>query len=181
MIGALKNLGFHPVDGCDLGVEQVRAAVAAGFMVERKGGLDFLNGRSGLAWVSAIDVLEHIERIDLPRLLQAAYESLREHGVFVARFPNPGSPFFGAIQFGDPTHCNILGPGALAVLLSRVGFCRVQVLPARPMPHGLRSALRSSVWRVAEAAMYVARLAETGALGGPLTENCLVIARKPSS
>jgi SAM-dependent methyltransferase len=179
LVGALSNLGFSPVEGCDVGTEQVHAAQAAGLAVENADGLEFLRRRTGLTWVSAFDVLEHIPVGDLPRLLVAIHDSLRSRGVFVARFPNPSSPFFGAIQFGDPTHCNVVGPAALAVLLKRAGLTTAVVLPTRPMPHGIRSATRAAVWRIAEGLMYVARLAETGTLGGPLTQNCILIARKP--
>jgi SAM-dependent methyltransferase len=178
LVGALSNLGFSPVEGCDLGTEQVRAARAAGLAVEKADGLAFVRERTGLTWVSAFDVLEHIPATELPSLLASIYASLRRQGVFVARFPNPSSPFFGAIQFGDPTHCNVIGPGALAVLLKRAGFTTTHVLPARPMPHGIKSMTRAVLWRMIEGLLHVARVAETGSPGGPLTQNCLVIACK---
>jgi SAM-dependent methyltransferase len=177
-LGALANLGFSPVEGCDRGIEQVRAAMAAGFAVEHTDGLSFVKARCGLAWVSAFDVLEHVAESDLPELLAAICRSLSDDGVFVARFPNPSSPFFGAIQFGDPSHRNIVGPGALAVLLRRAGFATWKFMPVRPTPHGIKSTIRSVVWRLVEALLYVARVAETGSVGGPLTQNCLVVARK---
>lgn len=91
--------------------------------------------------------------------------------------PNGESPLAGRIIYGDYTHETAFTQSSIAQVLRAAGFGGVTCLPVRPVVYGVRSALRAVAWRVIEAAIIVAIVAETGPVHPIVTQNLLVVAR----
>lgn len=91
--------------------------------------------------VIALDVLEHLTTQEIVDTLAEAARLLRPGGVFVARFPNGGSPFGRHIQYGDLTHVSVLGTGAVKRLVAESPLTLVAVRNAARPVHGKRSAI----------------------------------------
>lgn len=149
LIAALRNIGFSNVIGVDGSEEQVSAAKASGIPVMFGDVTEFLMKTENLFDVIlAIDLLEHLEAEDLLDTTLSAFDCLAPGGIFVARLPNPQSPFGGAIAFGDLTHRTHLAPSAALQLFRLSGFLEIEILPCSPAPAGWRRYVRRKLWRV---------------------------------
>ena len=179
---AWKALGFAPVSGCEIGAEQIRAGRAAGMDIEEEDGLAFLRKSRDQALVTAFDVLEHLDAAVCDALLDAAFHALRAGGWLVVQFPNAASPFFGTVQYADPTHRTVLGAPVVAAKLRKIGFRDVRAFESGPVPHGVASRLRLAAWQGIRSVIKIFNVIETGSPGeGPHTRVCLVAAQRPSA
>ena len=77
--------------------------------------------------VVAFDVIEHLEKDELPGFFAAVHRVLKPGGAFVARFPNGDSPFGRRYQHGDLTHKTVIGAGMVQHLAAMSGFTVVAV------------------------------------------------------
>jgi SAM-dependent methyltransferase len=98
--------------------------------------------------ITAIDVLEHLRLDQLREMLATAARLLTPDGVFIARFPNGASPFFGAYQHGDLTHTMALTPNALRQVAEGAALRIVGIHNPRSIPPGLRGLKRRAVHAV---------------------------------
>jgi hypothetical protein len=179
---ALQSLGFDPVGGCEIGVEQLAASRLAGLRVSDEDAIAFAMRQPPQALITAFDLLEHLEEPDGLALLDAVYRSLSPGGWFVLQCPNAASPFFGSVQYGDPTHRSVIGPGTLTARLRKVGFGRIVMMESEPVPHGPVSLARALLWRGLHVAMRLYEAIETGNVnGGPYTRVLLAAAAKAAA
>ena len=109
-------------------------------------------------------------------MLALCRTSLRPGAALVIQVPNGESPFAGRIIYGDYTHETAFTQASMGQVLRAAGFGSVTCLPVRPVVYGIRSALRAAAWRVIEAAIIVAIVAETGPVRPIVTQNLLVVA-----
>ena len=72
--------------------------------------------------IVAFDVLEHIDKNGLVKVLSEAHSALVEEGRLIARFPNGASPFGRYYQNGDITHETALTDRMLGQLGLKTGF-----------------------------------------------------------
>ena len=177
---ALRSLGFEPVVGCEIGAEQLRAGRALGMEMSEEDAVSFVQRLAPQALVTAFDVIEHLEPAYAGALFAAVRNNLRAGGWLVVQCPNAASPFFGSVQYADPTHRTVFGPGILSTELRKAGFADIQVFESSPVPHGFVSAARALLWMGVRGALRAVEAIETGGLGGgPYTRVLLVAARKP--
>jgi SAM-dependent methyltransferase len=176
---ALRVLGFAPVIGCEIGAQQLRACREAGLQVVDEDAVTFAKRLPPQALVTALDIIEHLEEAEGEALLSAIQNGLRPGGWLVVQCPNPASPFFGSVQYGDPTHRAVIGPGSLLAKLRRAGFARVVILESEPVPHGPKSVVRALLWKGIRSGMRLYDAIETGSMnGGPYTRVLLAAAEK---
>jgi 2-polyprenyl-3-methyl-5-hydroxy-6-metoxy-1,4-benzoquinol methylase len=183
LVRELFSAGYSRAEGLDVSPEQVAIAQAAGLTQVRLGDLHELadETRSGYDAVIATDVLEHLDKEEVLRTFDSVVAALRPGGCFIARVPNAGSPFGGAIRYGDFTHETWFTERSVRQLANAAGFAEVAAYPCRPPVHGWKSGLRHGVWRGFEGLMKVAYGAETGVTRGAiLTQNLIFVTRRPA-
>jgi SAM-dependent methyltransferase len=101
--------------------------------------------------IVAIDVFEHIEKIQLEELLSQVRLKLKPGGVLLARFPNADSPFGLVNQNGDFTHVTALGSYKVEYLAKKNGF-EIQYIGGESYPifcgnlkHGIHRAISNPI------------------------------------
>jgi len=130
----IRNLGWDYA-GTEMDVNLVARANDFGisaYMADTP--FEVLAAEKTLDVVIALDVLEHMTLDGVTALLSRARRFLKPDGRFIARFPSGDSPFSGAIQYGDVTHCSIIGSGIVQQLCIACGYRAVQIrAPALPL------------------------------------------------
>ena len=98
--------------------------------------------------IFALNILEHLDKDKLLRVLEAVYRSLRPGGTLVAMVPNATSPFGGMTRYWDITHHNAFTPSSIRQLTRMAGFGQVaEFRECGPVPHGFVSVARYVLWQ----------------------------------
>lgn len=99
--------------------------------------------------IFALNILEHLDKDTLVRVLEAANRVLRPRGTLVAMVPNATSPFGGMTRYWDITHYNAFTPSSVRQLARLVGFGEAaQFRECGPVPYGVVSSIRYGLWQV---------------------------------
>ncbi|MEM6274515.1 MAG: class I SAM-dependent methyltransferase [Myxococcota bacterium] len=182
VLGALERLGFSPLHGCEIDEKQAQLLDAIETLtVKMQSAPKFLESfdEGSLSWISAFDVLEHMGSEDVVSVLRLAHSRLRTEGVLVIQVPNAGSPFFGSVQYGDPTHQTVFARGALEALLRDAGFESITVRETGPVPKGFLGTVRTGLWHGAKSLFSALNAVETGVLkAGPWSRVMIAVARR---
>jgi SAM-dependent methyltransferase len=184
--GALVYFARRAGYGCTAGVdgspEQVAEARRLGIEGVQLGDvMDALTALpdDSLDVVVAFDLIEHFSKDELLPLVDEVRRVLKPGGRWIIHTPNAESPFFGRIRYGDITHEQAFTTTSLSQLLLASGIRTVAFFEDTPVVHGVRSAVRYAVWKVARALLRLYLAAETGSSGsGVLTQNLLAVAVK---
>lgn len=184
VLDAAQRAGYRNLAGVDASPQQVEAARRLGIPGVRQG--DLLQALGELApgshdLVIAFDVLEHFTKDETLGFVDAVLRVLRPGGRWLIHVPNGESPFAGRIRYGDFTHEQAFTRGSLTQLLLACGFERVACYEDAPIAHGLRSAVRSVLWRFIRLGLRLYLAAETGDSGRDaiFSQNLLAVAVKP--
>lgn len=177
--------GYTRIRGVDQSPQQVALASELGIENVEEAALQEALARQESGSVdSAImfDVIEHVARGELLALCAEVLRVLKPGGRWIIHTCNAGSPFFGAVRYGDLTHELAFTDGSITRLLLTSGFCNVRCFEDRPVLHGAKSAVRRALWTLIRALLRLYDLAETGASSkhSILSRNFLVVATKPA-
>lgn len=179
----LRAAGYRNACGVDVSAEQVEAARRLGlenvFLGDAR---EFLDAHpAAFECVTAFDLLEHLTKNEVLDLLEAIRRALKPGGLLLLRAPNADGPFGGKIRYSDFTHEQAFTPSSIRQVLAASGFARGEVLAEGPRVHGVVSAARWVIWKVASLFLLLYLGAETGRLRGHiLTQNLIAAARKPA-
>lgn len=178
LVEQLLMHGYVAARGIDISPQQVELAHAAGVHSVECGDYREMLGtyRGELAAVVATDFLEHFAKDEVLSVFDDVRHALAPGGVFVARSPNATSPFFGNYQFSDFTHEVAFTPRSFAQLAATAGFRRTHAFACPPIAHGVKSHVRSLLWRAVSSALKLALAAETGTTGHIVTQNFIGVA-----
>lgn len=175
--------GYRNLTGVDGSPEQVEAAHRLGVPGVRQG--DLLPALAAAPdesqdVVVAFDLLEHLTREELLRVVDDVRRVLRPGGRWLIHTPNGESPFVGRIRYGDLTHEQAFTRNSLSQLLLSSGFAKLEFHEDVPVVHGPASALRYALWRLIRAGLRVYVAAETGSTerDAVFTQNLLAVAWK---
>lgn len=98
--------------------------------------------------IFALNILEHLDKDTLVRVLDAAHRALRPGGTLVAMVPNATSPFGCMTRYWDITHFNAFTPSSFRQLARLCGFSDViELRECAPVPHGVTSSIRYLLWQ----------------------------------
>jgi 2-polyprenyl-3-methyl-5-hydroxy-6-metoxy-1,4-benzoquinol methylase len=97
--------------------------------------------------IVANDLLEHIPKEDVPKLLKLINDSLKNEGIFLMRTPNMGNPFAIYSRYKDFTHEVGFTDKSLYQVFWTAGFRDIQILPYRR--HTKRSFKRFIEFKIA--------------------------------
>jgi SAM-dependent methyltransferase len=163
-----KEQGYTNIEGVDLSPEQVCIARQVIPNVLQENALAFLQrhpGKFGL--ITGFDIIEHFDKPEVMRFLDAAHAGLEPGGRLILQTPNSDSPMGMAVRYGDFTHEVCFNPNSLGRLMRLAGFERIEARETGPVPwgYGLRSTLRAGLWQCFRAALKLWNVAEVGHAG----------------
>lgn len=178
----LREQGFTNIRGIDGSLEQVAAAQNLGIRnVEVADARTYLRQhRESFQIISALSVLEHLDRQEMFELLDDVVRALRPGGLFLAVVPNSLSPFGSRVRYGDIMHEQSFTPGSIVQICAIVGLEPVAILERGPVVHGLKSGVRWVIWQIIRGFILLYLLAEAADYRWRVyTQDVRVVARKP--
>lgn len=186
LLYALQQAGYRNAYGVDTSPEQVEAARHLGIHGVRQGDVMATlaaTPAASLDVVVAFDVIEHFTKDELIPLVDEVLRILKPGGRWIIHTPNAESPFSGRVHYGDFTHELAFTRVSLNQLLRASGFERVDCFEDRPVPHGVKSAVRAVLWRVIRAGLLGYVAIETGGFDrcAVFSQNLLAVAYKANA
>jgi 2-polyprenyl-3-methyl-5-hydroxy-6-metoxy-1,4-benzoquinol methylase len=160
---SLQSNGYSNAHGIDLNAQQVEVGTSLGVKNLRCGdSRKFLAGESeSFELISAIDVLEHIPKMQVLDFLGLVYTALAPGGTFVCQVPNSAA-FFTPLFYMDFSHETPFTACSLKQALELAGFGGANVAAMGPVIHGARSALRFLLWKAISAGLRFVQTVEGG-------------------
>ena len=177
----LSKQGYKNLKGVDVSVEQVNAAQLKGLTFIVKDDLfKFLASTESesLDVVVMLDVIEHLTKPELMVISDEVHRVLSLSGKWIIHCPNAASPFFGSVRYGDWTHEQAFTAESLRQIAKAASFKKIDSYEDRPIPHGLKSILRLSLWYFIRTFWQVFSFVETGASEHILSRNFLSVIGK---
>ena len=183
LISTLRGAGFVHCEGVDRSPEQVARALKAGVQANLGDATQYLESRPvTYDLVTAIDVVEHLQKDELLTLLDAIFAALKPGGRLIIQTPNAGSPWGMKVRYGDLTHEIALETESLGQALRVTGFAAIEARECEPFVHGPLSALRWLMWRCLRTLLWAWNVIETGSSCGAVYTRVFVAkADKPRS
>jgi cyclopropane fatty-acyl-phospholipid synthase-like methyltransferase len=183
LLHVLRGTGYTNARGVDGSPEQVAAARRLGVAGVEQG--DLLSAlaathNASLDVVVAFDVIEHFTKDELVALVDEVFRVLRPGGRWIIHAPNAEGPFGGRMRHWDFTHELAFTRASLTQLLMSSGFTRVACYEDRPVPHGVKSAVRAALWALIRAGLLLILAVETGAFqkAAIFSQNLLAVAER---
>ena len=122
----------------------------------------------------ALNILEHLTKDDLAKVLDQSKRVLRDGGHLIAMVPNATSPFGAMTRYWDITHHQAFTPSSVQQLMRVFGFSKVEFAEWGPRVHGVISCCRYLLWQFIRATIYLRLMIETGSgKGGIYTADML--------
>jgi 2-polyprenyl-3-methyl-5-hydroxy-6-metoxy-1,4-benzoquinol methylase len=180
LIYCLKKHGYHNIQGVDISNEQVELSHKFGLNEVRCQNIDaFLDEKINTFDVLfLIDILEHLDKGQLLKLLDKVNSALRFGGIVVIHVPNAEGIFGGKSRYSDLTHETSFTSQSISQALTACGFTNVRCFEDKPVIHGLPSFVRYVLWQLFTLPYRILLLAETGIGKCILSQNMLVSAEK---
>ncbi len=183
LIHVARQMGYRNLRGVDGSPEQVAAARRLGIEGVAQG--DVMEALSeqpdgSLDCVVAFDLIEHFTKNELIGLVDEVCRVLKPDGRWIIHAPNAESPFGMRIRYGDITHELAFTRTSLAQLLLSSGFSKMTCYEDQPIPHGIKSTVRWTLWKVFRNLLRLYVAAETGdsGCGAIFSQNLLCVAFK---
>lgn len=174
----LTSRAYRNVAGVDISPDQVRRARQVIPEVYEANVLEFLEAHPGEHdLLTALDLIEHLNKDEASRFLDACFAALRPGGRLILQTANADSPFGMAIRYGDLTHEICFNVNCLTRLLALHGFTDIKARETGPLPWGysFTSTARWLLWQGIRMGGILWNLVETGYRGdGVLTRNFLI-------
>lgn len=162
----IREAGYCDSAGIDTSAEQVALARSLGLdRVEEGDIVAHIRNVAEATYdvVVAFDVLEHFTRSEVLDLLGSIKRIVKPGGKIIAHVPNGSSPFVGSVLYGDFTHELAFTEQSLQQVATALGFVQIRCYEDRPVPHGLKSKIRSILWRLLRLCFRFIDTVETGA------------------
>lgn len=183
LIHVAREAGYRNVQGVDGSLEQVLAAERLGIEgVRHADVMEALAGKgnTSLDCVVSFDLIEHFTKDELIFLVDEVHRVLKPAGRWIIHTPNAESPFGMRMLYSDLTHELALTRTSLSQLMLSSEFSRVDCFEDRPVPHGLKSAVRWVLWKCIRSMWRLYLAVETGEIrkDAIFSQNFLAVALK---
>ncbi len=177
-----KRMGYTNIIGVDISPEQAKLASQVTPMVEEANVLDWLEAHpASLDLITGYDIVEHFQKDEVLRFLDACCSALKPGGKLILQTPNADSPWGTVHRYNDFTHEVGFNPNALSRLLALTGFQYIESRESGPIPYGnsIKSSIRYCIWQAIRGVLKLWNLAETGSAGsGVFTRVFLIVGTK---
>ncbi|MEM2057463.1 MAG: class I SAM-dependent methyltransferase [Thermoproteota archaeon] len=180
LLYGLKQLGYTNMIGIDISSEQVELAKKIWPNIVQGDAIEFLqNHPNSFDLIVAFDFIEHFRKEEIFSILDVFLAALRPGGRLILSTPNAESPL-PTDCWWDFTHEVCFTSNSMKQILQVVGFEKVEILPAEPVPHGWFSTVRWALWQILKMLIYFYNLVETSRPGsGVFTRTMIATALKP--
>jgi 2-polyprenyl-3-methyl-5-hydroxy-6-metoxy-1,4-benzoquinol methylase len=178
LLYCLKQSGYENIKGVDISEEEVSIAKSRGIDVLHKDIFDYLekvDERFDVVFV--VDVLEHLDKSSLFRLLKLIQNVLTNRGVVIAQVPNAEGVFGMRIRYGDITHEQSFTSKSIVQILTSIGFGDIVIEELSPIGKGFKGIVRKALWQMLVFPFRIILLLETGSKKHFLSQNILFHAR----
>jgi 2-polyprenyl-3-methyl-5-hydroxy-6-metoxy-1,4-benzoquinol methylase len=171
-----KKRGYSNLLGVDISPGQVQLARCVTNGVTQGDGIDFLERRtSEFDLITGLDIIEHFDKDEVLRFLDACYNALKPGGRLILQTPNADSPWVSSVRYGDFSHEVCLNPYGIARILALCGFNNIKAREQGPVLHGILSGGRLVCWLCIRAALKVSNLVETGTGGSGIFTRVFIV------
>ena len=177
----LGKHGYANVSGMDVSREQVEQAHQLGLTnVEQADLLPYLEQSpdASIDIFLMIDILEHLDRPTLFRVLNEVYRVLRPEGRLIGHVPNAAGIFGARVRYSDITHELAFTDRSIQQITRTVGFANVDVYEEAPLRYSAKSTIRRLLWDIGTVPFRLLNLAEMGSYHAILSSNLLFNAQK---
>jgi 2-polyprenyl-3-methyl-5-hydroxy-6-metoxy-1,4-benzoquinol methylase len=164
-LGYLHLRGYTNITGVDISPEQVNLARSAvqDARIHEMDMLDFLAGKNNCYdCISALDVIEHLEKDRVLHFLEAVFNALNPGGRLILQTPNAASPWGMSLRYGDFSHGCCFTPSNLRQLLALTGFKEIYLQDTAPIP---KRPARYILWKIFSLYFKLYNLVEMGTIG----------------
>lgn len=148
----LQKEGYSEARGIDISKEMLDVARRMGVKNVELGDifqvLPLYKGE--FDFVSVNDIIEHLRKDEVLKLLDLVYSALKPGGTALMRTPNAASLFGSRQVFIDFSHETPFTPQSLAQVFRACGFKNVTVYGEQPVAHDVLSSCRVIVWKIAK-------------------------------
>jgi SAM-dependent methyltransferase len=163
-----KNMQYKNISGVDISSQQVELARQVIPTIDEADVLEWLEAHpSSFDLITGLDIIEHLDKPEVLRFLDACYVALKPDGRLVLQTPNAESPWGSMSRYGDFTHEVGFTPNLLTRLFNLAGFQEMEARETGPVPWGysMISSLRFVIWQFIRLGLKIWNLAETGTAG----------------
>jgi len=180
----LKKQGYTNAVGVDLCKQAVKIGTSMGLNLQYHDMFDFLKGCQNEYFdlIVAFDVLEHVMKDEVLKLLDLINSRLRKGGTVLIRVPNANSPFATRSRWNDFTHELSFTDESLTQILLSCGFIDIQIHGEKGVITSFLCLIRKILWFTAKC-LYKAFMIlgiSREAIGVPLEYKIIGVGRKPS-
>jgi len=158
----LQQEGYENIFGVDTSIEQVEFAKNNGLSVTHGDGLTFLENHKGYDLIFMTDIVEHMKKDELLKMLQQVQVALNSKGRVIIRTINASSLYGNTSRYIDFTHEISFTEFSLRQILLAMGFVGVEItdsqIPFGWKPKRLARWLVVKIWRFFLAAVYTAEV-----------------------
>ena len=180
----LMRTGFSEARGLDICEEHIRACCDRGLDAELGDNLAYLgNNRGRFDCVAMNHVLEHYDKDEGLKLLEAVLESLRPGGRLIAVCPNMANPLTaGRGRYADLTHETGYTEESIGFMMQLAGFEEVSVrgIDIYCLSNPLANLAGKAVWAVMSSVWRIAYLVNGVRSTTVLTKNMLAVSERPA-
>jgi predicted TPR repeat methyltransferase len=176
----LQKQGYENTYGIDVSPEQIEKGRAMSINnLECADFVAFLrHNQEPFDMIVAKDVIEHFTKQEAFDILLLINRNLKNGGRFLMQVPNGQGLFYASIFYGDYTHEMAYTESSISQVMLNTGFSSVQCYPTGPVPHGLKSWVRSMLWKFLVLNLKFWKMVETGSPSGTFTQNIIAVAKK---
>jgi SAM-dependent methyltransferase len=160
--------GYQRVEGVDTSPDQVALSRQVTPSVALGDVIEFLESHPAqFDLITGFDIVEHFNKDEVLRFLDAAYVALNPGGRLILQTPNAGVPWGLQLRYGDFTHELGFNTNALGRLLNLAGFVGTDARECDPPPYGLSlfSSIRFLLWQLIRLQHMTLNLIETWNIG----------------
>lgn len=164
LVNFLLQSGYENVVGIDNSIEQVEFAQKQGLPIIHANGLDFLEENKDFDLIILTDVIEHLKKDEIIKLLESILSALADGGYTVIRTGNASSIYGTTMRYIDFTHEIEFSETSLRQVLLACGFTKVSIsdnkAPFGWKPKRLLRWTLFKIWRVIFRLIYLVEVGQ---------------------
>lgn len=151
LVSMLQDEGFEDVRGVDVSEGQLKVAEKMGVKGLVKDDItQFLEKNPDqFDLITGIDIIEHLSKDELVKLLKVIQKALKPDGQVVFRTPNADAPLTSVYGRADFTHETHLNKSSAIQVMRAVGYHKIHVGPGLVfIENPLKELLRKFAWKM---------------------------------